>query len=327
MNPSAPNQPPTALALPRENMNLKAFTRSAGSGPKATFALVLASVTIAVVSMSMDAVPRYSHDAFFVGIALTVVLAASVGKLVDLLKGSSLRLAATLLLPTVCGAAIGMVVQALVLNEIGTSWSNAVKDLGGLVDTTRPIPWVLSGIVLGGLPALLVTVFLGLANRAIRRLTGHDASEGFGVAYTGCAGLAAGFALVLVDGVAIPPLFIVTILAAISLLVALLVDGSRVRFLRKVYAGQGEGYDIVPAEQFAQDPTLAPMVANAGSASVLIRIEGRMGSYRAAAAEPIALVGESEAETLRPLLRRRIAATCMLVAMLMLAGLSALAHV
>jgi hypothetical protein len=315
------------MAMQRETMTLKAFTRT-GSGPKATFSLVLASVTIAVMSMSMDAVPRYSHDAFFVGIALTVVLAASVGKVVDLLKGSSsLRLAATLLLPTICGAAIGMIVQALVLNEVGTSWANAVKDLGGLVDTTRPIPWILSGVVLGGLPALVVTVFLGLATRAIRKLTGHDASEGFGVAYTGCAGLAAGFGLVLVDGVAVPPLFIVTIISAVALLVALLVDGSRVRFLRKVYAGQGEGYDIVPADRFAQDPTLAPMVANAGTASVLVRVEGRVGSYRAAAVEPIALVGENEASTLRPLLRRRIAASCMLVAMLMLAGLSALAHV
>lgn len=325
MNVNSAHPHPSALEMRRDNMTLMAFTRS--GSPKATFALVLASVTVAVLSMSMDAVPRYSHDAFFIGLALTVVLAASVGKVVDLLKGSkTLHLVAMLLLPTICGAAIGMIVQALVLNEVGTTWANAVKDLGGLVDTTNPIPWVLSGVVLGGLPALVVTLFLALATRALRKLTGHDASEGFGVAYTGCAGLAAGSGLVLVDGVAVPPLFIVTILAAIALLVALLVDGSRVRFLRKVYAGQGEGYDIVPADRFAGDPTLAPMVASAGAAAVLVRIEGRVGSYRSAAAEPVALVGENESATLRPLLRRRIAASCMLIAMLMLAALSALAH-
>lgn len=310
----------------REEATLRAFT-SASSGPKTTFPLVLAAVTIAALSMSLDAVPRYSHDAFFAGIVLTIVLATVIGKVIDLLKTSPWRLGASILMPSACGALIGMVVQAIVLADVGSSWSNAVKDLGGLVDTTAPVSWIASGIVLGGLPALLVSIFLVLASRAIHRVTGHDASEGFGVAFTGIAGLVAGFGLLVVDEFATPPLFAVTIASAVTLVVILLVDGSRIRFLRSVYAGRGDGFDIVPAGRFTSDPSLAPMVANAGSAAVLVRVERRVGSYRAAGAEPIALVAETEDETLRPLLRRRIAAASLLVAMFILATASALMHV
>lgn len=320
--PSPPLHP-SAVRAQREALALSAFTK--GSGPSTTLPLVLASVTIAVLSMSLDAVPRYSHDAFFAGIVMTIVLAVVVGRVVDMLKNSPYRLFVSLFMPTTFGAVIGMVVQTIVWKDVGGSWATAVRDLGGLVDTTEPVGWIASGIVLGGLPALLVTVFLLIAGRTVKKLVGHDASEGFGVIYTGGAGLVAGFGLVLSDGIAVPPLLVVTVISALTIFVALLVDGSRVRFLRKVYAGHGDGYDIVPADRFASDPSLAPMVANAGAHSVLVRLDP-LGSYRAAAAEPIAFVAETEVETLRPLLRRRIAASAMLVAMVMLGGISALSQ-
>lgn len=315
----------------REDRALAAFT-TAGSRPTTTFPLVLVAVTVSVLSMSLDAVPRYSESAFFAGLVLTIILAVIAGKIVDAFGDSPFRFVGTLILPTLFGAFIGTTVQALVLVDVGTSWSNAIKDLGGLVDTTEPIPWVASGIVLGGVPALLVATFLVLASRSIRRLTGHDASEGFGVAFTGFAGLLAAFGLVFVRGpggsacaVAVPPLLFVAGASALTVLVSLLVDGSRVRFLREVYAGHDRGFDIIPADRFANDPSLCPIVAKAGSKSVLVRV-ANAGSYRAAAAEPIALVGETERDTLRPLLRRRAAATAMLVAMAALGGLSAIAH-
>jgi hypothetical protein len=312
------------LQVQREEQVLRAFTRGA-AGPTATFPLVLTALTVSALSMSLDSVARYSHDAFFVGIGLTVILATLLGKLLTLLS-ARWRLAANLVLPTALGALIGVVVQALVLRDVGTSWSHAVRDLGGLVDTTEPLPWIASGIVLGGVPALLVTVFLLLATRSIRRLAGHDASESFGVAFTGFSGLIAAFGLMLVDGIAAPPLFFVVIASALTVFVTLIVDGSRIRFLRRVYAGQGGGFDIVPLSQFASDPSIAPIVANANSSAVLVRVASNIGSYRATAAEPIALVAETEVETLRPLVRRRAAAVAILVAMLLLAGSSALAH-
>ncbi|MDF2692388.1 MAG: hypothetical protein K0S65_771 [Labilithrix sp.] len=315
---------PGALQVQREEQVLRAFTRG-GAGPTATFPLVLTALTVSVLSMSLDAVARYSHDAFFVGMGLTVILATLLGKLLTLLS-ARWRLAANLVLPTTLGALIGVVVQALVLRDVGTSWSHAVRDLGGLVDTTEPLPWIASGVVLGGVPALLVSVFLLLATRSIRRLAGHDASEGFGVAFTGFSGLIAAFGLMLVGGVAAPPLFFVVIASALTLLVTLIVDGSRIRFLRRVYAGQGGGFDIVPLSHFASDPSIVPMVANVNASAVLVRVASNIGSYRATAAEPIALVAETEVETLRPLVRRRAAAVAILVAMLFLAGSSALAH-
>ncbi|MBX3225186.1 MAG: hypothetical protein KF795_32010 [Labilithrix sp.] len=304
---------------------LRAFTRPS-AGPKATFPLALVAVTVAALSMWLDAVPRYSDDAFFAGVALTAVLAVLTGEMIGAIASAPYRLAASLLVPATFGGFVGMVVQALVLRDVGTWPSAAVRDLGGLVDTTGPLPWIASGVVLGGIPALLVSAFLVVAARSIRRLTGHDASEGFGVPFTGFAGVLAAFGLLLVDGVSAAPLFVVMLLAAITVLAALLVDGARLRFLRSVYAGLGAGFDVVPAERFASDPSLAPMVARGGAAAVLVRVPENVGSYRAAAAEPIALVAETEGETLRPLLRRRAVATAMLVAMAAFAGLAVLAH-
>jgi hypothetical protein len=299
-----------------------AFARSEAR-PRTTFPLVLTAVVVSVVSMSIDAVARYSTNAFFAGIVLSVLLATLLGKTVDRVKAARWRLVASLLLPTALGAMVGTAVQAVVLHDVVSSSSPAVKDLGGLVDTTDPVRWIAAGTLLGGVPALLVSVFLVLAARSLERLAGHDASESFGVAFSGVAGLLGAFGLlVVVEGIAAPPLYFVVLASALSVLVALVVDSSRIRFLRRVYAGQGGSFDIVPSDRFANDPALAPIVANAKSSSVLVRITSNVGSYRATAAEPIALVGDTERETLRPLLRRRAAAIALLGAMTALTALS-----
>lgn len=316
---------PASYAAPnREDTALRAFV-DPDARPTTTFPLVLVAVTVAAVSMSVDAVPQYSHKAFFAGIALAVALAVTAAKILDLFEGARWRMVASLLLPTAFGAVIGVVVQALVLSEVGTTWGRAVRDLGGLVDTMHPVPWIASGIVLGGFPALAVSVFLVLASRALRRIVGHDAPERFGVAFTGGVGMLSAVSLLAVDGIAVAPLLVVTSSAALALLVMLLVDGARVRFLRRVYAGEAAAFDIVPVERFAHDPAIAPLVADTRAEAVLVRVE-RLGSYRAAAAEPIALVAESEHETLSPLLRRRATATCMLIAMCLLAAAVVMAH-
>jgi hypothetical protein len=304
---------------------LRAFAKS-DSGPQATFPLVLVATTVAATAMHLDAVPKYSADAFFVGLGLAIGLAFVIGKLLGTVHTASSRAVIALFLPTGFGALIGMVVQALVLKDVGSTWATAVKDLGGLVDTTEPISWIASGIVLGGLPALLVSLFLLIAARALRKLTGHDASEGFSVAFTGAAGLIAAFGLVLADGLALPPVLVAGIAAGITLVVVLLVDGSRIRFLRRVYAGNDGAFDIVPAQRFAPDSSLAPIVADAGNASVLVRVDTRLDSYRGAAAAPVALLGDTEKATLRPLVRRRFAALAMLVAMMFLSGIAMLTH-
>lgn len=297
---------------------VRAFTES-GGGPSATFSLVLFSVVVATLSMAADAVPRYSRDAFLAGLALTVVLAFAAGRIVHALRTSRWRLVAALLLPTAFGAVIGVAVQALVLADVGTDW--AIRDLGGLVSTRDRGPWLMSGVVLGGLPALAAATFLLLAGRAIRAVRGHDASERFGVAFTGGAGLLAALGLLFSEDLAAPPLYAVGAASAIALVVTLLVDGARARFLRRVYAGAEDAFQIVPASRFADDPSLAPVVAKAGGGAVLVRVQ-RAGSYRANAAQPIALLGDSEDATLRPILHRRQTAWALLAA---IAGLSALA--
>jgi hypothetical protein len=208
----------------------------------------------------------------------------------------------------------------------------AVKDLGGLVDTTEPITWLLAGALLGALPALLVSVFLMLAARALRNVIGNDAAEAFNVVFTGCAGLLAAVGLVFVAPWELPPLLGVCVLASTSLLVSFLVDGARLRFLREVWAGVSSaadshvrtGYEVVPAGRFLHDASLAPMVTKAGAVSVLVRVDRRVGSYRDAAAEPIALLAETEHATTRPLRRRRALAAGVVAAMTMAGALATL---
>jgi len=319
-DPSAPSLP---LREQHAEAAVQAFTRL-GAAPKLTFPLALASVTVAVLAMHADMVAKYSLAAFWVGVVATLGLAVLVGRVMPSIAGATQRLVAALLLPTAGGAIVGVMVQTVVLVSLqAQDGTVAVRDLGGLVDSTEPVSWVLAGIVLGALPALAVSLFLMLAARALRRLVGNDASEGFSVAFTGCTGLLAAFGLVVVEPWELPPLFVVTLLAGMSTLIVFLVDGARLRFLREVWAGVTGGdpggasharvaYEIVPADRFRHDPSLAPMVTKAGAVSVLVRLDRRVGSYRSSAGEPIALLADSEIATTLPLRRRRLAAVAVL---------------
>jgi hypothetical protein len=208
---------------------------------------VLTSITVAVLALHLDAVVRYSEGAFWAGVVLSGVLAAWLGKMLTATHEPKARLAIALVMPGMFGAMVGVIVQAIVLAEVGTGWTNAVRDLGGLVDTTNPVTWLLSGVVLGGVPALLVSIFLLVAARALRRVTGHDATERFTVPFTGAAGIIAALGLACVTPNEAAPLVVVAALAAIALLVTWLVDGSRMKFLRDVFSGKDGAFDIVPA--------------------------------------------------------------------------------
>lgn len=325
----------TAASLPapsddRATRSVEAFTR-APARPHTTFPLVLCAVTIAVLAMHADAVMRYSTEAFWAGVVATIALAVGVGQILSRIQAPFARSAATILLPTAAGAIVGVVVQSLVLVSVrgmsGDDGPIIVRDLGGAVDTTDATSWLLGGVVLGAVPALAVCVFLGLAGRTLRKLVGNDASEGFAVAFTGATGVVAGFGLVVVHRGEAAPLMVVLVGATLSLLVALLVDGSRIGFVRRVFKGEDGAFEIVPQERFTRDQGLASLVSDAGTqGGVLVRIDRRPGSYRSAAAEPIALLGATEAETLRPLLRRRVAACVMLAAMGVLGLLATSTH-
>ena len=316
----------------RAEAAVKAFTRI-GTAPRPTFPLALASVTVAVLAMHGDLVAKYSLEAFWVGVVATAGLAIAVGRIVAAIPAARTRMAAALVLPTVGGAIVGVIVQAIVLFSLrDLGGAMAVKDLGGLVDSTEPISWLAAGLLLGALPALVVSAFLMLCARALRGLVGSDAAEGFNVAFTGGAGILAAIGLVIVEPWELPPLLGVCVLASVSMLVSFLVDGARLRFLSEVWAGATGGgenhvrsaYEVVPADRFMHDPSLSPIVTKAGAVSVLVRVDRRVGSYRAAAAEPIALLADTELATTRPLRRRRAATLAVLAAMAMSGGVSVL---
>jgi len=289
-------------------------------------------VTVAVLSLHADMVAKYSVTAYCLGVLATLGLAIGVGRAVSSVKTPRAKLFAALGLPALGGALVGVLVQAVVLEAVTSDASAlAVRDLGGLVDSSQPALWVAAGVVLGGVPALVVSVFLLLAARALRRLTGSDAAEDFGVAFTGGAGLFAAFGLVVVDPWEMPLLFVVVGLAGFAVLIAFLVDGARLGFLAHVFSGEaatgadGEPvYEVVPSDRFLHDPSLAPIVAKASAVSVLVKVERRIGSYRDAAAVPIALLGDTLHETTAPIRKRRFAAAALLAAMTALSGLALL---
>jgi hypothetical protein len=329
---------PPSLASQRADQRaeaaVRAFTRI-GAAPRPTFPLALASVTVAVLAMHADLVAKYSLEAFWVGVVATAGLAVAVGRVVGAIPDARRRMLAALVLPTIGGALVGVVVQAVVLFSLrDLGGAMAVKDLGGLVDSTEPVSWLAAGLLLGSLPALAVSAFLMLCARALRGLVGSDAAEGFNVAFTGGAGVLAATGLIFVDPWELPPLLGVCVLASVSMLVSFLVDGARLRFLSEVWAGAREGaeshaksaYEIVSADRFMHDASLAPIVTKAGAVSVLVRVDRRVGSYRAAAAEPIALLGDTEHATTRPLRRRRTATVAVLAAMAVSGGMSVLAQ-
>ncbi len=286
---------------------LAAPSPTLGTRPNATFALVLTAVSVSVIAMRIDAVPRYSEDAFFAGTLLTIALAIANGKILEHTQTKDARLLATVLLPAAFGALIGVVVQAIVLAQV----RSPIRDLGGLVSTPEPLGWVASGLVLGGIPALAVSLFLVLASRALARVSGHDAFEHFHVAFVGFAGVLASVGLFLADDLTAPPLGLVVVASMLLLVLAIAGDTSRARFLRSVYAGEVHDFEIAPIERFRNDPSLRPIVGAASGASVLVRLAG--GFYRSAATEPVAIVGATERDTLRPLVRRRAIAAALLL--------------
>ena len=311
---------------------MKAFTRI-GTPPRPTFPLALASVTVAVLAMHGDLVAKYSLEAFWVGIVTTAALAIAVGRIVAAIPAPRPRMIAALALPTVGGAMVGVIVQAIVLVAVrDEGGAMAVKDLGGLVDSTEPVSWLAAGLLLGALPALVVSAFLMLSARALRSLVGSDAAEGFNVVFTGGTGILAAIGMVFVEPWELPPLLGVCALASVSMLVSFLVDGARLRFLSEVWAGAASGgdnhvrtaYEVVPADRFMHDASLAPIVTKAGAVAVLVRVDRRVASYRAAAAEPIALLADTEIATTRPLRRRRAATVAVIAAMATSGALSVL---
>jgi len=294
------------------------FTRRVAPG--LTLPLVLNAVTVAVLAMWVDGVPVFSRLAYGVGVALAAGLSVVVGTVLARQRGSA-RVLAALLLPTLFGAMIGMAIQALVLGA--TAGVAPLRDLGGLIRTGEPVGWILGGIVLGGSPALLLAGFLLVAGCGLRRYAGHDAGEAVKVAFGGTAGLVAAVGLHVVDlSLARAPLVAVIAVAEVMVVLALLADSARIRFVREIYAGANE-FDVVPVSRFGPDPGLSALVANAGASAVLVR-RPAPSLYRAAAGEPIGFVADTEKETLAPLLRRRLRAVVLLVVLTVVAGSSTL---
>ena len=285
--------------------------------PGLTLPLVLNAVTVAVLAMWVDAVPVFSRVAYDAGVVLAAGLSVVVGTVLARQRGPS-RVVAALVLPTLFGAMIGMAIQALVLGSLGND-VGVLRDLGGAIRTSEPVGWILGGIVLGGAPALLLAGFLLVGGRFLRRFAGHDAGEAVKVTLGGTAGLVAAIGLHVVDlSIVRAPLVAVIAVAELMVVLALLADNARLRFLRETYAGANE-FDVVPASRFGADPGLTALVANAGASAVLVR-RPPPGLYRAAASEPVGFVADTEKATLAPLLRRRTRAVVLLVLLAVVAG-------
>lgn len=284
-----------------------------GIRPTLTLPLGLFATTITVFALWVDGVAGFSRPAVYLGVLLAAGLSVVTGSVVARQRGRS-RIATALLLPMLFGAMIGTVVQAAVLAS-----GNPARDLNGLIATTEPLGWLAGGVPLGAFPAALVAGFLLVAGRVVRRYAGFDASEAAAVVFGGGAGVLAAVGLhVIADHTLRGTLLGAVAVAELAVLVAIVTDVGRIRFLRGVYAGTTD-FDIVPAARFGAGATFTSLVANAGTACVLVR-RPPPGGYRAAAGEPLGFLGDSEKATLAPLLRRRVVALVVLVVLTSVAG-------
>jgi hypothetical protein len=287
--------------------------------PRLTFPLMLVSVTVTTIALAVDGVPQLSPHAYVLGFILASGLGFVLGNVLDVLaRRPGRRTLAMLLLPAAFGALIGMAVQAVMLGEFDPAQPAVLKDFGGLIATTSPTTWIAGGIVLGSIPALAVSAFLLLAGRALRRTPGNDASNRFSLGFVSATGVVAALALMSLhasrDALVGLPLTGVALVALGSLTRAIHESGRRLRLLRKAYAGQLDGVEIVPRECFGEGAEQLPQLTPAGvwAHAVLVRTR-RDADYRGASREPVALLSDGPGPTLAWLRGHRATAATLAV--------------
>ena len=275
-----------------------------------SIAFGLFSALLALVTMRILGTADLDPVAYFGGIAL----AGLVGVGTSLLHARAqsvvqLRGISWLLVP-LAGGLVGMGVQAIIL--VRSPLERPILLAAGL-STFEPDRWVLCGLPMGAIPALVAAAVLGLAVRVVNPYGSADARERMTVPFAGACALFAAPALGLVRAAEMPVIGVMLALALGALVQVLWSDRSRAAWLRRIFAGEDTKFEVVSLETCPNATDLPAMVGAVSPRAAIVKIDDDT-YYRSAARAPYASTGDTEAAATAPLRMRRLVVIALIAA-------------
>ena len=262
----------------------------------------LFSALLALAAMRALGTPDLDPVAYVVGIASAGVLGLGTVKALHWLQTVPRLRGVSWMIVPLAGGVVGMIVQA-VLCARAPDERPILLSTG--LSTFEPVSWILCGLPLGGIPALLAAGVLGVALRVVAPTGTQDSRERMTVPFAGgCALLAAG-ALAAARSIEVPALSAVLVLAILALVQVLASDRARMRWLRGVFSGEDESFEIIPLSDCPGAGDLPAAVGAVFPRAAIVKID-REAAYRGAARMPYASTAATPYEAMLPLLRRRL---------------------
>lgn len=261
----------------------------------------LFSALLALVTMRILGTADLDPVAYFGGIALAGLV--GVGTAMMLARAQSiarLRGLSWLLVP-LAGGVVGMAVQTIIYAR--SPFERPILLAAGL-STFEPDRWILCGLPMGAIPALVATAVLGLAMRVAGPNGSADARERMTVPFAGACALFAAPALGLVRVAELPAVVVMMVLATGALCQVLASDRSRAAWLHRIFAGEEASFEVVSLDRCPAVLDLPAAVGAVFPRAAIVKVADDT-TYRGSAREPYASTGETEMEATRPLRARR----------------------
>jgi hypothetical protein len=262
----------------------------------------LFSALLALVTMRILGTADLDPVAYFGGIALAGLV--GVGTAMVLARAQSiarLRGLSWLLVP-LAGGVVGMAVQTIIYAR--SPFERPILLAVGL-STFEPDRWILCGLPMGAIPALVATAVLGLAMRVAGPNGSADARERMTVPFAGACALFAAPALALVRVAELPAVVVMMVLAMGALFQVLASDRSRAAWLHRIFAGEDETFEVVSLETCPTALDLPAAVGTVFPRAAIVKLAGDT-TYRGSARTAHASTGDTVIEATQPLRHRRL---------------------
>ncbi len=285
-----------------------------------TLVFGLFSALLALLTMRILGTPELDPYAYLGGIAFAGLVGVGVAMAVRRAQARPRLRGISWLLVPLSGGVVGMAVQTIIL--VRSPFDRPILLAVGL-STFEPERWILVGLPMGAIPALVATAVLGLGMRSIG--ASADAKERMTVPFAGACALFAASALALVQLAELPAVVMLLAVAVGALGQVLSSDRTRAHWLAGVFAGSDAAYEVVPIEACPAATELPAAVGAVFPSAAIVRF-AEASSYRGTAREPFASTSISEAEATLPLRRRRQLVLFLLAATTLATGVAILAR-
>ncbi len=282
------------------------------------FAFGLLSGLLALAVMRAVDVPELDVTAYRAGGGLAGGLGALTGWLVVRLRERGVYGRFSGWLVPLAGSLVGVTVQALVLVD----GADDDFSFGGVeISALRSVTWVLCGIPVGALAALVVWGVLAFVPRLLSTPS-HDSAERLATPFAVGTALVGSLGLATASRMELPIVMGSTAVALAALVHIVLSDLARARWLRSVFSGEIRGFEVVPFKTFPSDKKGTSVVGGVVPRSVIVWSEGNLSGYRAAAKSVFATTGVDLNRATAPLRLRGVGIAMTVVATVAMGVLS-----